>query len=109
MQICFSAVLTGFGEKFRTQNMSTSQGLPYDFSSIMHFRHNAFSRDSSKSTLIPHNATIPKITLGSSATATDLDFLHLNILYCGGMEPKLLLCLHLVVCTSCNSMLKSHT
>ena len=54
----------------------------------MHFRHNAFSRDRCESTLIPHNRTIPKAILGSSATATDLDFLHLNLLYCEGKNSK---------------------
>ena len=82
--IYFCIVLVGFGEKFCTQNKSISQGLPYDFRSIMHFRHNAFSRGRYKSTLIPHNRSVSKSILGSSATATDLDFLHLNLLYCGG-------------------------
>ena len=75
--------LAGFEQKFRIENKTTSQGLPYDFSSIMHFHHDAFSRDH-KSTVVPRNRTIPKTFLGSSATGTDLDFLHLNILYCGG-------------------------
>ena len=50
----------------------------------MHFRHNAFSRNQSKSTVVARNRTIHKTILGSSATATDLDFLHLNLLYCEG-------------------------
>ena len=78
--------LVGFEKKFLIQSRSTSQGLPYDFRSIMHFRHNAFSRDRDESTLIPLNGTIPKAILGSSDTATDLDFLHLNLLYCGGTD-----------------------
>ena len=86
-QSCFihKAVITlaGFEEKFRVQNITTSQGLPYDFRSIMHFRHDAFSRDH-KSTVLPRSHTIRKTFLGSSASGTDLDFLHLNILYCGG-------------------------
>ena len=82
----------GFQEKFSMQSRSTSQGLPYDFSSIMHFQHTAFSSNPNLSTVIPHNHTIPKIILGSSATATDLDFLHLNLLYCGGKDAILLHC-----------------
>ena len=78
--------LVGFGEKFSIQNKSTSQGLPYDFSSIMHFRHDAYSRAQFESTVVPHNRTIRKTILGSSDTATDLDFLHLNLLYCGGTD-----------------------
>ena len=75
--------LAGFEKKFRIENRTTSQGLPYDFSSIMHFRHNAFSRDN-KSTILARSHTISETCLGRSATGTDLDFLHLNILYCGG-------------------------
>ena len=86
--------LAGFVENFLIQNSSTSQGLPYDFSSIMHFRPNAFSVDYHKSTIVPHNHTIPTAILGSSATATDLDFLHLNLLYCGGTEAKSLRTCH---------------
>ena len=86
--LCFIHVaaiaLAGFEENFWIGNSTTSQGLPYDFSSIMHFRHNAFSCDNHKSTVVPHSPRIPKTFLGNSATATDLDFLHLNILYCRG-------------------------
>ena len=86
-QLCFihEAVIAfaGFGKKFRVENKTTSQGLPYDFNSIMHFRHNAFSRGH-KSTVLPRDHGIPKTSLGTSDTGTDLDFLHLNVLYCGG-------------------------
>ena len=50
--------LAGFEEKFWIGNRITSQGLPYDFSSIMHVPHDAFSRDSLKSTVVPRNRTI---------------------------------------------------
>ena len=56
----------------------------------MHFRHNAFSRDQIESTVVPHSRTICKTILGSSATATGLDFLHLNLLYCHGMDVILM-------------------
>ena len=84
------AVVTfvGYGEKFEIQSRSTPQGLPYDFNSIMHFRHNAFSSNSNNSTVVPHNRTIPLTVLGSSAAATNLDFLHINLLYCGGKDAK---------------------
>ena len=86
--LCFIHVtviaLAEFKGNFWIENRTTSQGLPYDFSSIMHFRHLAFSRDGHKSTIIPRSRTISKTFLGSSATPTDLDFLHLNLLYCGG-------------------------
>ena len=58
----------------------------------MHFEHNAFSRSRNKSTVVPRNRTIPETILGSSATATDLDFLHLNIVYSGGTEANFIHC-----------------
>ena len=75
--------LLGFEEKFDVEYGSTDQGLPYDFSSIMHYYHNTFSLPY-KSTLMPRIYTFYKNDLGSSATATDTDFLHINLLYCGG-------------------------
>ena len=68
---------------FNVEFSSTTQGLPYDFNSTMHFQHNAFALPD-KSTLEPRTLTIPKTDLGCSATGTELDFLHINLLYCGG-------------------------
>ena len=68
---------------------ASSQHVPYDYSSVMHFRHDAFSPEMrDKSTVLPRNEAIPKIKLGSSYTGTNLDFLHINLLYCGGMAAK---------------------
>ena len=79
----------GYDQHFVVQDGATSQELPYDYSSIMHFRHNAFSRPMcQKSTVLPSNQCIPKKKLGSSYTGTELDFLHINLLYCGGMFAK---------------------
>ena len=82
----------GFEGQFDVLNNITSQGIPYDFSSIMHFRHNAFSRAiRQKSTVLPRNQTIPISKLGISSTGTDLDFFHINLLYCEGMAGKIIL------------------
>ena len=76
----------GFEENFDVEVGATSQGVPYDYSSIMHLRHHAFSRELRyKSTMLPCNETIDKSELGSSHTPTELDYLHINLLYCGGM------------------------
>ena len=93
-QIMFycSVTLVGFVENFGIQSKSTSQGVSYDFRSIMHFRHNAFSRYRYGSTVLPRNRTVPKTILGSSVKATDLDFIHLNLLYCGGTDAKFMHC-----------------
>ena len=76
--------LVGFEVNFDPVKDSTSQGLPYDFSSIMHFRHNAFSYHRHKSTVVSQTRTIPKAKIGNSDTGTEFDYLHINILYCGG-------------------------
>ena len=51
----------------------------------MHIRHNAFSSHHARSTVIPQNLTIPINKLGCSTTGTELDVLHINLLYCTGM------------------------
>ena len=69
---------------FRIQEDSTSQGLPYDLESIMHFKHNKLSVSEGISTILPQNVYLPSSILGISESGTNLDFLHVNILYCGG-------------------------
>ena len=76
--------IVGFEGKFDIQANSTSQGLPYDFQSIMHFHYNAHSHNQ-KSTIIPKVSTMPRTELASSERGTYLDFLHVNFLYCRGM------------------------
>ena len=73
----------GFEVMFDVEFASTSQGLPYDFSSVMHFQHNAFALPH-KSTLKPLSLRTPNEELGSSITGTEFDFLHINLLYCQG-------------------------
>ena len=87
-----SVKLVGFAENFWIQSKSTSQGVSYDIRSIMHFRHNAFSRSLDRSTVVPRNHTIPITMLGSSVIATELGFIHLNLLYCGGTDAKIMRC-----------------
>ena len=69
---------------FRIEEDSTAQGLPYDFETTMHFPHNTLSISEQLSTIIPQSAHLPASYLGTSQTGTNLDFLHVNILYCGG-------------------------
>ena len=69
---------------FIIQDNSTTQSLPYDFESVMHFPYNLFSYKESAPTIVPKSQDIPLISLGKSNTGTDLDFLHVNLLYCGG-------------------------
>ena len=69
---------------FHIEEDSTSQGLPYDYESIMHFKHDTLSISEGISTILPQNDYLPSGIFGMSETGTKLDFLHINILYCGG-------------------------
>ena len=62
------------------ENTST-QGLPYDYKSVMHPNMFAFGGGSSK-TIVPLMA-IGRLSIGPYPTAVDM--LHLNFLYCGGI------------------------
>ena len=83
---CLTYTHAGYGGNFGVLGGTTTQGLPYDFNSIMHLRHNVFSCEKRyRSTVLPRNLTIPNRMLGISRTGTSFDFLHINLLYCQGM------------------------
>ena len=80
----------GYAKNFDILGGTTFQGVPYDFRSIMHIRHNAFSNEiHCTSTVVPCNLTIPSSELGNSYIGTDFDFLHINLLYCQGMGVEI--------------------
>ena len=61
------------------ENIST-QGIQYDYKSIMHNRRTQFSKGK-----LPAIVTLKyRGRLGSSPHPSSLGILHLNILYCGG-------------------------
>ena len=68
--------------QFKTIKTSTAQGLPYNFASIMHFRHNAYSKNL-LSTIIPINESIEKEMLGRRQKPSEQDYLDINLSYCG--------------------------
>ena len=67
---------------FRTLTDTVTQGLPYDYSSIMHLKHNAFSINN-LSTMIPVNDSIPKEMLGQATDPNQQDYLDIMLTYCG--------------------------
>lgn len=73
----------GVEGNFRTVSSAfvTTQGVPYDLESIMHYGAHAFSRNGNP-TIIPRNNT-PLGILGQRKGFSKLDFEHLNVLYCG--------------------------
>ena len=77
-------VHVGYEKKFAIESASTSQGLPYEFESVMHFRHYEYSRNFRATILPGFFEYISPLQLGSSTVGTELDFLHIRLLYCGG-------------------------
>ena len=78
-------IYLGVEESFAVESNSTSQGLPYQIYSLMHFSHNSFAFSPLLSTITPKDTLVPLELLGKSTTALRLDFLHINLLYCGGI------------------------
>ena len=61
----------------------TSQGLPYDYFTMMHFKACSYSKKGLP-TIIPLNPYVNKVDLGKNVHPGKLDYLHLNFLYCDG-------------------------
>ena len=61
----------------------TTQGIPYDLSSIMHYGAFDFSRNG-QPTIEPLNSNVPLNDLGQRNGFTQSDISHVNTLYCGG-------------------------
>ena len=88
---------SGRAKEFDLNYMSTTQNLPYDYKSIMHFSAYKYSRNG-KPTLQPLDKSIPESDLGISDTPTELDYLHINLLYGEGksiMERRTMNCVHM--------------
>ena len=80
----------------RIDYSSTTQGLPYDFGSIMNFVHYACSKNELSSTIIPVNDSIPKEAIGVASRPSEQDYLDINLTYCGMIK-----CMH--TCTHTNT------
>ena len=60
-----------------------TQGVPYDYESIMHY--SAFSGTKNKQRVIVPLGNIPKpLLLGKLDYPSEYDYLHVNLLYCKG-------------------------
>ena len=63
----------------------TTQGIPYDCESIMHYSSTAFSRNG-QATIVPVARSACTGTLGQREGLTSSDRLHVTTLYCDGGE-----------------------
>lgn len=64
-----------------TTNQVTTQGVPYDFGSIMHYSSHAFSRNG-RPTIEPKDRSVSSSTLGQRSGFSTKDLEHANTLYC---------------------------
>ena len=60
----------------------TTQGVPYDLGSIMHYGAFDFSRNG-QPTIVPVDSTVPLSALGQRDGFSNSDLDHVNLLYCG--------------------------
>ena len=66
-----------------SSSLSTTNGIPYDYRSIMHYSAFAFSANG-QPTVIPLAAGVSLSELGQRTAMTELDIDHINLLYdCG--------------------------
>ncbi len=70
-------------------NFVTTQGVPYDIRSIMHYSATAFSINRLP-TIEPIDPNIPLSQLGQRQGFTELDLQHVRTLYCGGGQSIIL-------------------
>ena len=79
----------GAERNFKTvQQHSSTQGLPYDYTSSMHFSHDQFARNTSASVISAFDPGIYPESLGHGDFPTPLDYLHIIFLYCNGGSDK---------------------
>ena len=65
----------------------TTQGIPYDLGSVMHYSAFAFSRNR-QPTIEPVNPSVQLSSLGQRNGFSPSDIQHVNTLYCGGGKHR---------------------
>ena len=68
---------------FIVSHRHISQGIPYDYLSIMHYKAYAASKNR-RLTIQPVNSSMSLEVLGSAPSPTSFDYLHINLAYCEG-------------------------
>ena len=78
---------------FKKKKFTISQMLPYDYRSVMHYKPKLNSSNT-ESVMVPVSKSVSVATFGQSDFPTCLDYLHINLLYCGGKHKyvKNMLC-----------------
>ncbi len=83
--MCSFHIILGTEINFEITNPSfvTTQGVPYDVLSIMHYGSTAFTKNG-QPTILPLTESVSPSDLGQRTSLTSLDLEHLQALYCGG-------------------------
>ena len=76
----------GNGRDFERANpiFVTTQGVPYDFDSLLHYNAYAFSSNG-QVTIQPKDGNVALSRLGQREGFSENDLLHVKSLYCPGM------------------------
>lgn len=83
----FSIICIGTEDNFNRLDdlfYISTQGIPYDFGSVMHYGAYAFAVDRSRATIEPIGNTISLSSLGQRSGFSDNDLAHVHNQYCGG-------------------------
>ncbi|XP_050024380.1 high choriolytic enzyme 1-like isoform X1 [Dermacentor andersoni] len=91
VRVLWDNIIKASSESFWRNNETEADtlGEPYDYESVMHYPHDAFSKPGSGSTLLPKAAEVKPEVLGKAYQEnflTDTDIRKLNVLYTCGKE-----------------------
>ena len=81
--VCVSQLHTVLHSEFKKRDEVCTQGIPYDYHSIMHYKSTMHS-NTGEPTILPSIASMNATDLGSAPLPTEYDYLHINLLYCQG-------------------------
>ena len=79
------STVSGFERNFDIIHSVNTQGVPYDYGSIMHYSANAFSTNE-QPTIEPKDSSVPLSALGQRNGFSLQDLQHVNTLYCTRSE-----------------------
>ncbi len=66
-----------------TPSLVTTQAVPYDLGSVMHYGATAFSKNG-EPTIVPVESSVPHSSLGQRNGLSGTDLQHVKTLYCSG-------------------------
>ena len=68
----------------------STQGIPYDLGSVMHYNAYGFAVDRRIPTIRPIDSTVPLSALGQRSGFSNRDIAHVHNQYCGGGKHSLI-------------------